>query len=210
MEERERMVEYQIKRRGISDPAVLAAMRKVPRHKFLPTAASPVAYGDFPLTIGEGQTISQPYIVALMTEMLKLKPENRILEIGTGSGYQTAVLAEIVKEVYTVEIISSLTEEAQIILDELGYKNIRFRCADGGKGWEEEAPFDGIITTAAAPNIPKKLTDQLKIGGRMVIPVGPANSTQILYIIQRTESGLDIVPNIAVRFVPMTGTAQFD
>ena len=208
MEEREKMVRLQIENRGIRDPAVLAAMRKVPRHKLLPDIFAAEAYRDYPLPIGEGQTISQPYIVALMTELLQPQPEHRVLEIGTGSGYQAAVLAEIVSEVYSVEIIKSLSEEAKGKLDAAGYTNIHFRCADGGEGWEEQAPFDSILVTAAAENIPKTLSTQLKTGGRMVIPIGGAGEVQTLYVLEKTEDGLKAKPGIAVRFVPMTGSSQ--
>jgi len=208
MEEREKMVRLQIENRGIRDPAVLAAMRKVPRHKLLPETFLAEAYSDYPLPIGQGQTISQPYIVALMTELLQAQPEHRVLEIGTGSGYQAAVLAEIVSEVYTVEIIESLLEEAKGKLDAAGYTNIYFRCADGGEGWEEQAPFDSIVVTAAAQKIPKLLSAQLKTGGKMVIPIGGAGEVQTLYVLEKTENGLEAKPSIAVRFVPMTGSSQ--
>jgi protein-L-isoaspartate(D-aspartate) O-methyltransferase len=208
MEERGKMVRLQIENRGIRDSAVLAAMRKVPRHKLLPETFATDAYSDYPLPIGEGQTISQPYIVALMTELLQPQPEHRVLEIGTGSGYQAAILAEIVSEVYTVEIIKSLLDEAKDKLDAAGYTNIHFRCADGGEGWKEQAPFDSIVVTAAAQNIPKALSTQLKTGGRMVIPVGDAGEVQTLYVLEKTADGLEAKPGIAVRFVPMTGSSQ--
>ncbi len=203
MEEREKMVKFQIENRGITDPAVLAAMRKVPRHNLLPETFIAAAYGDFPLPIGQGQTISQPYIVALMTESLNLRPEYRVLEIGTGSGYQAAILAEIVSEVYTVEIIKALSEEAQRKLTGMGYKNIHFRCGNGSEGWKEQAPFDAIVVTAAAAKIPKALSSQLRKGGRMVIPVGGAGEVQILYILEKTDEGVKIETGIAVRFVPL-------
>jgi protein-L-isoaspartate(D-aspartate) O-methyltransferase len=207
MEERENMVQSQIVNRGVRNPAVLAAMRKVPRHKLLPADCIADAYGDYPLPIGNGQTISQPYIVALMTELLQPRPEDKVLEIGTGSGYQAAVLAEIVKKVYTVEIIKSLLEEAKLKLDAAAYSNIYFRCADGGEGWKKYAPYDGIIVTAAAKTIPEKLVAQLKIGGRMVIPIGEANEVQTLYVLEKTKDGVEAKPDIAVRFVPMTGSS---
>ncbi|MFH1335665.1 MAG: protein-L-isoaspartate(D-aspartate) O-methyltransferase, partial [Candidatus Zixiibacteriota bacterium] len=171
-EERERMVEKQIEARGVKDKLVLAAMRKVPRHLFVPENWREQAYTDGPLPIGESQTISQPYIVGLMTELLNLKGGEKILEIGTGSGYQAAVLAEITKEVYTIEIICPLAQRAESTLKELEYNNITVRCADGYQGWKEHAPFDGVIVTAAPDHIPQPLVDQLKVGGRLVIPVG--------------------------------------
>ncbi|MCD6521166.1 protein-L-isoaspartate(D-aspartate) O-methyltransferase [Candidatus Calescamantes bacterium] len=170
--QRRKMVEIQLIGRGIRDKKVISAFLKVPRHEFVPPPHREDAYGDFPLPIGEGQTISQPYMVALMTELLLLKGEEKVLEIGTGSGYQTAILAEIAKSIYTVERIASLLERAKEILEFLGYKNIHFRVGDGTKGWEENAPYDAIIVTAASPEIPPPLFEQLKEGGRMVIPVG--------------------------------------
>ena len=203
---REKMVSSQIVGRGVADKLVLTAMRKVPRHKFVPEEMVPHAYEDRPLPIGEDQTISQPYIVALMTELLGLKGDERVLEIGTGSGYQAAVLAEIVKEVYTIEIIESLTRTAEKRLKELGYKNITVKCGDGYRGWEEHAPFDGVIVTAAPDHIPQPLVDQLKVGGRMVIPVG--EYFQELKLLTKTEDGVKEKNVIPVRFVPMTGEAQ--
>jgi protein-L-isoaspartate(D-aspartate) O-methyltransferase len=203
---REKMVSSQIVRRGVADKLVLAAMRKVPRHKFVPEEMVPHAYEDRPLPIGEDQTISQPYIVALMTELLGLKGDEKVLEIGTGSGYQAAVLAEIVKEVYTIEIIESLTRTADKRLKELGYKNITVKCGDGYRGWEEHAAFDGVIVTAAPDHIPQPLVDQLKVGGRMVIPVG--EYFQELKLLTKTEDGVKEKNIIPVRFVPMTGEAQ--
>jgi len=208
MEERDNMLRLQIENRGIRNPAVLAAMRKIPRHKLLPANLAVDAYSDYPLPIGEGQTISQPYIVALMTELLEPQPEHRVLEIGTGSGYQAAILAEIVKEVYTIEIIESLLKKAKLKLDDAAYSNIYFRCADGGEGWQEKAPFDSIVVTAAAKNIPSLLVEQLKIGGRMVIPIGGVNEVQTLYVLEKTDNGIEAKPGIAVRFVPMTGSSQ--
>lgn len=205
MKEREDMVRFQIAGRGVKNPDVLRAMRKVPRHKFLPENLISQAYCDYPLPVGCGQTISQPYIVALMTELLAPKTEDRILEIGTGSGYQAAVLAEIVREVYTVEIIEELSKQAECRLMAAGYQNIHCRCLDGGCGWPEEAPFDGIVVTAAAATVPETLVSQLQTGGRMVIPVGSVNAVQTLYVIEKTEEGVKMNPDILVRFVPMTG-----
>lgn len=200
---REKMVETQIKARGVKDPRVLSAMLKVERHLFVPKEYQTSAYADQPLPIGEGQTISQPYIVALMTELLELKGEERILEIGTGSGYQAAILAELVKEVYTIEIIEPLASTAKDLLFALGYKNIHVKAGDGYLGWPEVSPFDAIIVTAAPDHIPKPLIDQLKEGGRMVIPVG-AYSQELKKIVKRSGKieTADIIPVI---FVPMTG-----
>jgi protein-L-isoaspartate(D-aspartate) O-methyltransferase len=205
-EKREKMVETQIETRGVKDKLVLAAMRKVPRHLFVAEDLRDIAYTDGPLPIGEEQTISQPYIVALMTELLGLKGGERVLEIGTGSGYQAAILAEIAKEVYTIEIICPLAEKAEKRLKEMGYKNITVRCADGYQGWKEHAPFDGVIVTAAPDHIPQPLVDQLKIGGRLVIPVG--DLFQELMVVTKTEKGIKKENIIPVRFVPMTGEAE--
>jgi len=203
---RERMVSSQIVRRGVSDKLVLAAMRKVPRHEFVPEGLKSRAYEDNPLPIGEDQTISQPYIVALMTELLGLEGGEKVLEIGTGSGYQAAVLAEIAKEVYTIEIIGSLARTAEERLTKMGYKNITVKCGDGYKGWEEHAPFDGVIVTCAPDHIPQPLLDQLTVGGRMVIPVG--DYFQELKLLTKTEDAVKEKNVIPVRFVPMTGEAQ--
>ena len=205
-EKRERMVKTQIEPRGVKDKLVLDAMLKVPRHLFVPEGLRDQAYTDGPLPIGEGQTISQPYIVALMTELLGFKGEERVLEIGTGSGYQAAILAEIASEVYTIEIICSLAESAERRLKEMGYKNITVRCADGYQGWTEHAPFDGVIVTAAPDHIPQPLVDQLKVGGRLVIPVGDV--FQELLVVTKTETGTRRMNVIPVRFVPMTGEAE--
>jgi protein-L-isoaspartate(D-aspartate) O-methyltransferase len=205
--EREHMVRMDIQSRGITDESVLNAMSRVERHQFVPEHLRPFGYADHPLPIGEDQTISQPYIVALMTELLELKPEDRVLEIGTGSGYQAAVLAEIAREVYTIEIIPSLAESAKKRLKELGYQNVWVRAGDGYLGWPEKAPFDAIVVTAAPEDIPQPLIDQLKIGGRMVIPVGDFPA-QTLYVVRKTESGIEKKEMIPVRFVPMTGAAQ--
>jgi len=205
-ERRERMVETQIEARGVKDKLVLDAIRKVPRHLFVSEGLRDIAYTDGPLPIGEEQTISQPYIVALMTELLGLKGGEKVLEIGTGSGYQAAVLAEIAKEVYTIEIICSLAEKAEKRLKGMGYKNITVKCADGYQGWREKAPFDAIIVTAAPEHIPQPLVDQLKIGGKLVIPVG--DLFQELVVVTKTEKGIKKETNIPVRFVPMTGEAE--
>ena len=205
-EKREWMVKTQIESRGVKDPLVLKAMRQVPRHLFVPKTYQEEAYADEPLPIGEGQTISQPYIVALMTELLGLKGEEKVLEIGTGSGYQAAILAEIAKEVYSIEIICLLAEKAESTLKELEYKNITVKCGDGYQGWKEHSLFDGIIVTAAPDHIPQPLVDQLKIGGRLVIPVGEL--FQELILVTKTEKGIKKENVIPVRFVPMTGEAE--
>lgn len=204
--QREQMVYDQIVRRNVSDKLVLKAMRKVPRHEFVPDNMKRHAYEDRPLPIGEDQTISQPYIVAIMTELLGLKSGEKVLEIGTGSGYQAAVLAEIAGEVYTIEIIESLANSADKRLKRLGYNNVTVKYGDGYRGWKEHAPFDGVIVTAAPDHIPQPLVDQLKVGGRMVIPVG--EHFQELKLITKTESGVVEKNVLPVRFVPMTGEAQ--
>jgi protein-L-isoaspartate(D-aspartate) O-methyltransferase len=200
----EQMVEQQIVARGVHDPGVLAAMRTVPRHEFVPLDQRAAAYDDRPLPIGDGQTISQPYIVALMTEVLELSPGNRVLEIGTGSGYQAAVLAELTDQVYTIEIVESLGKKAGETLERLGYDRVQLRIGDGYSGWSEHAPYDAIIVTCAPESIPQPLVDQLAEGGRMVIPVGPQYSQQLVLVVK--EKGeihqQDIIP---VLFVPMTG-----
>jgi len=198
---RERMVETQIAARGAKDPRVLAAMRKVPRHEFVSDDLKAFAYGDEPLPIGEGQTISQPYIVAYMTEVLELKGDERVLEVGTGSGYQAAVLAEIVREVYSIELIRSLSLRAQEILRKLGYANVYFKIGDGTSGWKDQAPFDAILVTAAPGSVPRPLRDQLKIGGRMVIPVG--EDYQELVLIRREQKSFRETKLLSVRFVPL-------
>jgi protein-L-isoaspartate(D-aspartate) O-methyltransferase len=203
---RERMVREQLQARDIRDPRVLAAMLKVPRHEFVPADFVESAYDDGALPIKLGQTISQPYIVAYMTQVLELQGTERVLEIGTGSGYQAASLAEIVPEVYTVEILPQLQERATAVLDKLGYRNIHFRTGDGYLGWPEHAPFDRIIVTAAPEHVPQPLIDQLKEGGRLVIPVGVVN--QDLIVIEKEKSGVTRRSTIPVRFVPMTGKAQ--
>jgi len=203
---RERMVGSQIVGRGVRDALVLAALRKIPRQAFVPESLQSVAYEDEPLPIGEGQTISQPYIVAAMTEALELKGGERVLEIGTGSGYQAAVLAEIAGEVFTVEIVDTLARRARETLDVLGYSNIRYRIADGTLGWREFAPYDAICVTAAPAAMPMDLRDQLCIGGRMIIHVGAENQTLIL--VRRGESGFKDTGLFAVRFVPMVSGSE--
>ncbi|OGF66023.1 MAG: protein-L-isoaspartate O-methyltransferase [Candidatus Fischerbacteria bacterium RBG_13_37_8] len=203
---RETMVETQIISRGVKDDRVLEAMRKVPRHLFVPSSDMQHAYIDSPLPIGEGQTISQPYIVALMTELLELKGTEKVLEIGTGSGYQAAVLAELGNEVYSIEIIDKLGKHAEQILTDLGYKNIKIKIGDGYKGWKEYAPFDAIIVTAAPEKIPPPLLEQLKEGGRLVIPLG--EYFQELYLFTKVKGEIKKKSIIPVRFVPMTGEAQ--
>lgn len=202
--ERNRMVIEQIAGRGIKDERVLSAMRKVPRHEFLPEALQAMAYNDSALPIGEGQTISQPYMVALMTELLGLTGPERVLEIGTGSGYQAAVLAELCEKVYTVERIKTLAQKARDLLDRLGYRNVAIKVYDGTYGWKEMAPFDAIIVTAAAPEIPKPLVDQLKEGGRMVIPVGERYG-QVLRKVVKTPEGPVTETSIPCMFVPLIG-----
>jgi protein-L-isoaspartate(D-aspartate) O-methyltransferase len=200
---REKMVESQIKARGVKDPRVLSALLKVERHRFVPEKYLDAAYSDQPLSIGEGQTISQPYIVALMTELLELKGNERVLEIGTGSGYQAAILAELAKEVYTIEIIEPLASRAREKLSELGYQNVKVKAGDGYLGWPEAAPFDAIIVTAAPDHIPKPLIELLKEGGRMVVPVG--TYTQELKKIVKRSGKMETINVIPVLFVPMTG-----
>jgi len=200
---REKMVETQIKARGVRDPRVLSALLKVERHRFVPEEFQSSAYSDQPLPIGEGQTISQPYMVALMTELLELKGNERVLEIGTGSGYQAAILAELAKEVYSIEIVESLANSAKKLLFDLGYKNIQVKVGDGYLGWPEASPFDAIIVTCAPDHIPKPLVDQLKEGGRMVIPVG-TYSQEIKKIVKRSGK-IETTDVLPVIFVPMTG-----
>lgn len=201
-----RMVETQIERRHIMDRQVLEAMRTVPRHLFVPREYRAEAYRDGPLPIGKGQTISQPYIVAIMTELLAIDSTSKVLEIGTGSGYQAAVLAEISDSVYTIEIIPELAQRADRLLDSLGYVDIHVKAGDGYLGWPEAAPFDAIIVTAAAPRIPEPLVEQLKTGGRMVIPVG--DFSQELMLLTKSDDGVVEKSIIPVRFVPMTGEVQ--
>jgi len=202
---RERMVTSQIMARGITNPEVLRAMRKVPRHLFVPEAQRDAAYADHPLPIGEGQTISQPYIVAFMTEALRPGPEDRVLEIGTGSGYQAAILAEIVEDVYSIEIVEALARQAERVLTQLGYANIHIQIGDGCKGWPEMAPFDSVIVTCAPERVPQALVDQLREGGRMIIPVGRAKAVQRLIIGVKTGGQIRTEEAMRVRFVPMVG-----
>ena len=205
---REAMVATQIAARGISDPRVLAALRKVERHRFVPPEVRDAAYGDHPLPIGHDQTISQPYVVARMTELARVHPGARVLEIGTGSGYQAAVLAELAAEVYTIEIVEPLAKEAAERLRALGVRNVTVRAGDGYRGWPEHAPFDAILVTAAPPRIPQPLLDQLAQGGRLVAPVGEEWGTQELIVVERTPTGLRRTSDGPVRFVPMTGEAR--
>lgn len=199
---RHRMVEKQIVAREVSHAATLAAMRKVPRHRFVPRDLLKLAYADQPLPIGLGQTVSQPYIVARMTEQIAPTREMRVLEIGTGSGYQAAVLAEICAEVFTIEIVPELGKQAAALLDELGYRNIHTRIGDGWAGWPEAAPFDAIIITAAAESIPPPLLAQLKEGGRLIIPLGPQGGAQELVLVTKQAGRVETHPLIPVRFVP--------
>ena len=205
LEERMKMVDTQIRRRGVTDQEVLAAMESVPRHEFVPDHLKGQAYADHPLPIGYGQTISQPYIVALMTELLQLKHTDRVLEIGTGSGYQAAILGQIVAEVYTVEIVEPLAIEARERLKRLGYTNVHTLHADGYYGWQEHAPYDAIIVTAAPDHIPQPLVQQLKDGGQLVIPVGPPGGYQTLWQITKEGDQIKKRNVTGVLFVPLTG-----
>ncbi len=201
--ERHRMVSRQLEPRGITDQRVLRAMQTVPRHLFVPEQYRSDAYGDFPLPIGSGQTVSQPYIVALMTELLKVEPTDTLLEIGTGSGYQAAILGELAARVYTIEILPELAARADSLLDSLHYDNIEVRAGDGYLGWPEHAPFRAIIVTAAPPQIPAPLLEQLADGGRMVIPVG--TDRQDLLLIEKVDGKITTTTVAPVSFVPMTG-----
>ncbi len=203
---RDTMIANQIAARGILDPKVLEAMHAVPRHKFVPEEYSREAYEDYPLPIGEGQTISQPYIVAFMTEILRPRPGQKVLEIGTGSGYQAAILAEMGAEVVTIEILPSLAERAQARLTELGYGRVRVMTGDGYRGYPAEAPYDAIIVTAAPERIPEPLIEQLKVGGRMVVPIG--RYTQELKLLRKTADGTTVEDVLPVRFVPMVGEVE--
>ncbi len=202
--ERIRMVEEQIVARGVMDERVLAAMRKVPRHEFLSEGLRGMAYEDSALPLGEGQTMSQPFMVALMTELLELKGTERVLEIGTGSGYQAAVLAELCEKVYTVERIKLLADRARTALDRLGYRSVAIKVYDGTYGWKEMAPFDAIVVTAGAPDVPTPLIDQLKDGGRMVVPVGERFCQALLKVI-KTAEGIVTERSIPCVFVPLIG-----
>ncbi|MEE8218594.1 MAG: protein-L-isoaspartate(D-aspartate) O-methyltransferase [Vicinamibacteria bacterium] len=204
--DREQMVAQQIASRGVRDERTLAAMRAVPRHLFVPQKVAAQAYADHPLPIGHGQTISQPYIVGFMTEALGLDGDETVLEIGTGSGYQAAVLAEIVPRVYSIEIVAPLAEEAAVRLRDLGYENVEVRSGDGYEGWPEAAPFDAIIVTAAAPRIPEPLKQQLRDGGRLILPVG--DDWQELVVVTRRGDRFEERRVLPVRFVPMTGEVR--
>ena len=198
-----RMVERQLRPRGIRDERVLSAMAKVPRHAFVPVTEQRGAYDDTPLPIGHGQTISQPYIVAFMTEALRLSPDDVVLEIGTGCGYQAAVLGELVRDVYSIELVPELAERARRTLEAEGYRNVHVRAGDGYRGWPDHAPFSKIIVTAVPDVVPAALVDQLAVGGTMILPVGPQFGDQELRIIRKTEQGLVTEHSLAVRFVPM-------
>jgi len=208
-QKRQRMVKEQLMPRGIHEERVLAAMARVPREEFVPENLRASSYADHPLPIGYDQTISQPFIVAFMTEHLQPRPTDRVLEIGTGSGYQAAVLAELVAEVYSIEIIEPLARTAEAALRKLGYKNVQVKVGDGYKGWPEHAPFDAIIVTCAPEHVPQPLVDQLREGGRMIIPVGGAGA-QDLYVLEKEKGELRRRAISPVRFVPMTGEAQKD
>lgn len=206
---RQRMIDRDLRRRGVRDRRVLEAMARVPRHQFVPPDQIPYAYEDRPLPIGHGQTISQPYIVAFMTELARPRPESKALDIGTGSGYQAAILAELCKEVYSIEILDPLAQEAKKRLEDLGYKNITVRTGDGYLGWPDKAPFDLILVAAAPDHVPKPLVDQLAPGGRLVIPVGRHWWSQELLVIEKQPDGTIQQRSVAtVAFVPMTGKAQ--
>jgi len=201
--ERLRMVDEQIRARGVKDPAVLRAMEKVPRHRFVPGPMRGLSHADGPLPIGLGQTISQPYIVAYMTEAAGITSVAKVLEIGTGSGYQAAVLGELAREVYTIEILPELAEGARRLLEELGYRNVHVKTGNGYLGWPEHGPFDAIVVTAAPDEIPGALIDQLAVGGKMVIPVGTTHQQMI--VVTKTKEGITEKRTLPVRFVPMTG-----
>jgi protein-L-isoaspartate(D-aspartate) O-methyltransferase len=202
------MIERDLRGRGIKDSRVLAAMAAVPRHHFVPENLRAAAYDDRPLPIGENQTISQPYVVALMSELLELKPTDRVLEIGTGSGYQTAVLAHLAASVSSIEILPALGARAKSILDALNFKNIEFRIGDGFYGWEERGPFDAVLVTAAAPKIPVPLAQQLRDGGRLVMPLGEMGKPQRLIRARKTAGQLKIEDFSEVLFVPLRGAIQ--
>jgi protein-L-isoaspartate(D-aspartate) O-methyltransferase len=201
--QRDAMVREQIEARGVRQPEVLRALRRVPRHLFVPPDLAAFAYRDHPLPIGEGQTISQPYIVALMTELLDPRPGDRVLEIGTGSGYQAAVLAQLARTVYSLEIVRPLADQAAARLRSLGYRNVQVRCSDGYAGWPEQAPFDRVILTAAPLEVPPALLDQLKPGGRLVAPVGPSPRADLVVIEKSARGGISTRTVLPVAFVPM-------
>ena len=202
--QREAMVREQIEARGVRQPEVLRVLREVPRHLFVPPDLAAMAYRDHPLSIGAGQTISQPYIVAFMTELLDPRPDHRVLEIGTGSGYQAAVLAKLARTVYSIEIVRPLADQAAARLQSLGYRNLQVRCGDGYAGWPEQAPFDRIILTAAPLEVPQALLEQLKPGGRLVAPVGPSPRAQNLLVIDKSARGaISTRTVLPVAFVPM-------
>jgi protein-L-isoaspartate(D-aspartate) O-methyltransferase len=205
--QRQQMVQQQLTPRGVKDERVLVAMAKVPREEFVSPESRVASYEDGPLPIGYGQTISQPYIVAFMTEQLRPKSSDRVLEVGTGSGYQAAILAELVSEVYSIEIVEPLAKNAQATLQRLGYKNVHVKIGDGYKGWPEEGPFDAVIVTCAPDKVPQPLVDQLKDGGRMVIPVGDRFAQQ-LYLLEKKNGQLKQSSTLPVRFVPMTSEAE--
>jgi len=202
---RQRMVKFQIESRGVKDKDVLNAMQTVPRDAFVPEEFAKEAYEDHPVPIGYGQTISQPYIVAVMTELLQLRRDSRVLEVGTGSGYQAAILAELAEHVYTVEIVETLCEAAKKRMAGLGYSNVTVKCGDGFHGWEEHAPYDAIMVTCAPDHIPQPLIDQLADGGRMVIPVGPSGAYQALWLVERHGQETKSKRLMGVAFVPLTG-----
>lgn len=206
--ERERMVNEQIVRRGVKDARLLEVLKITPREEFMPPDTRELAYDDRAIPIGYGQTISQPYIVAFMTDTLALKPQDRVLEIGTGSGYQAAVLAGLVKEVYTIEIVEVLGKRAALTLERLNYKNVTTRIGDGYRGWPEAAPFDAIIVTCAPDDIPAPLVEQLAEGGRMIIPVGPEGQPQNLVMLRKTNGEIVKQKSLPVVFVPMTGEGK--
>ena len=204
--QRQQMIQRQLISRGINDARVLAAMAKVPREEFVAPESRVASYEDRPLPIGYGQTISQPYVVAFMTEQLRPKPSDRVLEVGTGSGYQAAILAELVSKVYSIEIVEPLAKNAEVTLQRLGYKNVHLKIGDGYKGWPEAGPFDAIIVTCAPDKVPQQLVDQLKDDGRMVIPVGDRFAQQ-LYLLEKKNGQLKQSATLPVRFVPMTSEA---
>jgi protein-L-isoaspartate(D-aspartate) O-methyltransferase len=208
VQQREKMVETQLENRDIQSERVLEAMKKVPRHLFMPASVRQYAYIDSPVPIGKGQTISQPYIVGLMTQTVDPKPGDRALEVGTGSGYQAAVLGELVQEVFSIEIIPDLAERAEKVLAESGYDNVEVRQGDGYQGWPAKAPFDIILITAAPEEIPQPLIDQLAEGGRLVVPVGPQGEIQTLTLVTREKGEVKKSYITDVRFVPMTGEVQ--